>query len=197
MAAPRRVVDAERSFARSASGFSAWTDPEELRRWWGPPGFSTPYAEVDLRVGGNYRLAMQPPEGEAFHLFGTYREVQPPERLVYTWSSDSDMMNAGETLVTVEFRDLGNSTEVLIRLSSSSPRTSSAAPYGWEGSLDRLDGILSRADAANQGPRSPRARGLAVFGSSVRLFIAAEGQGGIVVKGDWDPARRPAFLGGA
>lgn len=138
------VLTLSRTFAAPRERvFRAWTDPEELRRWWGPPGFSTPFVEVDLRVGGNYRLAMQPPEGEAFHLFGAYREVQPPERLVYTWSSDWEMMNAGETVVTVEFRDLGNSTEVLVRhefFPTEELRRQHA--YGWEGSLDRLGGIL-------------------------------------------------------
>lgn len=61
--------------------FSAWTDPAEFAKWWGPRGFTTPSAEIDLRVGGRIRVAMQPPEGEAFYLTGAFQEVQPPERL--------------------------------------------------------------------------------------------------------------------
>ncbi len=65
--------------------FRAWTDPDELRRWWGPGEFRCPEAQVDLRPGGSYRLVMQPTAGDPFVLGGTYREVEPPARLVYTW----------------------------------------------------------------------------------------------------------------
>ncbi len=64
--------------------FQAWTDPEELKKWWGPDGYTTPSAEVDLKVGGSYRFAMKPPGGEVFFLSGEYREVRAPEKLVYT-----------------------------------------------------------------------------------------------------------------
>ena len=75
-----RTIDAPR-----ARVFNAWTDPAELRRWWGPGEFLCPEAEVDLRCNGAYRLVMQPTAGDPFVLAGTYREVTPPERLVYTW----------------------------------------------------------------------------------------------------------------
>jgi uncharacterized protein YndB with AHSA1/START domain len=65
--------------------FRAWTEPEKLKQWWSPGGYTTKYAEVDLRTGGRYLLVMQPPDGEPFHLAGTYREIVAPERLVYTW----------------------------------------------------------------------------------------------------------------
>ncbi len=66
-------------------GLRAWTEPDQIRQWWGPGEFTCPKAEVDLRPGGSYRLAMQPTAGEAFIVGGTYREVEPPTRLVYTW----------------------------------------------------------------------------------------------------------------
>ena len=50
--------------------FKALTDPAELATWWGPSGFTTPEIELDLSVGGGYRLGMQPPDGELFHLAG-------------------------------------------------------------------------------------------------------------------------------
>ncbi|WP_449488619.1 SRPBCC family protein [Streptomyces purpurascens] len=62
--------------------FRKLTDPQELARWWGPDGFSTPSVEIDLRPGGAYRIAMQPPEGELFHLVGEFIEVDPPGRPV-------------------------------------------------------------------------------------------------------------------
>jgi len=92
--------------------FRAWTDPAALREWSCPVGFTVAEASVDLRVGGAYRIAMQPPDGEPNIAYGTYREVSPPERLVYTWQWEGGEM--GETLVTVEFRDLGGETEVVL-----------------------------------------------------------------------------------
>jgi uncharacterized protein YndB with AHSA1/START domain len=69
---------------------------------------------ADLREGGRYRITVRElPDGEPYGVVGTYREVRPPERLVFTWSWDN-APETGETLVTVEFRDLGASTEVVL-----------------------------------------------------------------------------------
>ena len=65
--------------------FQAWTDPAALTQWWGPKGYTTPMAEVDLRPGGRYRLGMRKlPDGELLFLSGTYREVRPPENAKVT-----------------------------------------------------------------------------------------------------------------
>jgi len=87
-ASPETRLSLTRTFsAPREKVFRAWTDPEELKKWWGPPGYSTPTADVDLRVGGAYRFGMMElPDGEVFYLAGTYREVRPPEKLVYTWN---------------------------------------------------------------------------------------------------------------
>ena len=66
--------------------FQLLTTPDELRAWWGPREFTIPGVEVDLRVGGGYRLTMQPPDGEAFHLSGRFLEIEPPSRLRYTFT---------------------------------------------------------------------------------------------------------------
>ena len=58
--------------------YRALSDPEELAKWWGPRGFTTPSVEFDPRVGGGYRIAMQPPDGDLFYLSGEFREVDPP-----------------------------------------------------------------------------------------------------------------------
>jgi uncharacterized protein YndB with AHSA1/START domain len=68
--------------------FRACTEPEELAKWWGPRGFTTPAIEIDLRVGGRYRFAMQPPEGNLFHLSGGFPEVDPPSAAyTFVWTS--------------------------------------------------------------------------------------------------------------
>jgi uncharacterized protein YndB with AHSA1/START domain len=124
--------------------FRAWTEPEALKRWFAPSDeFSTPIAEVDLRVGGAYRIGMKPPDQEdMFIVVGTYREVQPPERLVFTWSWEEGI-DVGETLVTVEFRDLGDSTEVVLT-HELFPNEQARDKHieGWSGCLERLEKIL-------------------------------------------------------
>ena len=94
--------------------FQAWTDPEQLKKWWGPEGYTLPLVEVDLKVGGIYRFAMKPPDGEVSYLTGEYRVVTAPEKLVYTWRWEGSVKNPEETLVTVEFRDRGETTEVVV-----------------------------------------------------------------------------------
>ncbi len=125
--------------------FRAWTDPEALKQWWGPPGYESPNAKVDLRAGGRYRLAMRKlPDGEVFYLSGTYREVQPPVRLVFTWAWESPEMDMGETLVTVEFLDRGEETEVVLT-HELFPNAEICEQHnqGWNGCLDRLTQFLS------------------------------------------------------
>jgi uncharacterized protein YndB with AHSA1/START domain len=95
--------------------FKAWTDPEALTRWWVPvPGMSCPEAEVDLRVGGRYRITMRNTKGELLYVGGVYREVTPPTRLVYTWSWNGSSDDGVETVVTVEFRAAGDRTELVL-----------------------------------------------------------------------------------
>jgi uncharacterized protein YndB with AHSA1/START domain len=148
MASPRpgaeTTLNLRRTFkAPRAKVFQAWTDPEELKNWWGPEGYATPSAEVDLRVGGKYRLGMRKlPDGEILYLTGVYREVRPPERLVYTWRWE-DKPEHGDTLVTVEFREAGESTEVVLT-HEFFPTEKSRDDHnrGWNGCLDRLAKLL-------------------------------------------------------
>jgi uncharacterized protein YndB with AHSA1/START domain len=64
--------------------FRALTDPAELVKWWGPSGFTTPEIQTDPKVGGRYRLGMQPPDSELFYLAGEFLEgsTRPPGSLI-------------------------------------------------------------------------------------------------------------------
>lgn len=68
-----RVLPAPRALI-----FKLHSEPDHLARWWGPRGFRVPSIVVDLRVGGQYRIAMQPPDGDPFFLAGEFRRVEPP-----------------------------------------------------------------------------------------------------------------------
>ena len=130
----------KRIFAASREQvFRAWTDPAELKKWWGmEDDWSTPISEVDLRVGGKYRLGMLPPGAESPHVvYGTYREVEPPDKLVYTWQWEGG--ESDETLVTVRFHDMGDSTEVELTHSQfPSAEERDKHNEGWNGCLQQL-----------------------------------------------------------
>ena len=74
-----RIFEAPRELV-----WRAWTDPEHLRHWWGPKGFTSPACTIDLRVGGKYLFCMRSPDGQDFWSTGVYREIVEHERLVCT-----------------------------------------------------------------------------------------------------------------
>ena len=124
--------------------FEAWTQPEKLSRWLCrvTTRHSTKLLEMDVRVGGRYRLEVTNPDGTHVRLSGTDREIQSPERLVFTWQWEGDP-DFGETLVTVEFHARGNSTELVLtheRFLNSERRDRHAA--GWNGYFDTLKELL-------------------------------------------------------
>jgi uncharacterized protein YndB with AHSA1/START domain len=134
----RRVLDAPRERV-----FRAWTDPAWIAQWWGPPD-GVQEIEVDLRVGGAYRYTVKPPNGHAWHLVGTYEAVEPPKKLVYTWRFTNTERDYGSaTLVTVEFIDRGNQTEVVVTHERFENADSRAAHSdGWDMCFDRIAQLL-------------------------------------------------------
>ena len=137
---PETTLHLRRTFhAPREKVFRAWTDPEELKHWWGPEGYATPTAEVELRVGGRYRLGMRKlPDGEIFYLAGTYREVRRPEKLVYTWRWEAEP-EMGEALVAVEFHDVEKATEVVLAHEFfPNQEVRDDHNKGWNSCLDRL-----------------------------------------------------------
>jgi uncharacterized protein YndB with AHSA1/START domain len=141
----RRAISASRERV-----FHSWTDPEQLRRWWGPGGFTCPDAVVDLRPGGTYRLVMKPPgDGPIMSVTGTYREVEPPELLVYTWRWDSGPAASDhESLVTVEFTELRDGRTEVTVTHDRFPPDHDSSPYrsGWEEGLEKLGALVERGD---------------------------------------------------
>jgi uncharacterized protein YndB with AHSA1/START domain len=133
--------------ARAARVFDAWTAPEQLRAWWGPRPVTCSDAEVDLRVGGRYRIVNALPDGTSLTIHGEFRVVDAPRKLVYTWRTDDG--TAEESLVTVRFEAHGDETEVVVvheEIPSERVRTSHEG--GWQGCLDGLARHLDDASAA-------------------------------------------------
>jgi uncharacterized protein YndB with AHSA1/START domain len=142
----RRVIAASRERV-----FRNWTEPEQLKRWWGPAGFSCPAAEVDLRPGGTYRLVMLAPGGAPeMSVTGTYRTVDPPALLVYTWRWDTGPAASNdESLVTVEFNHLDDQRTEVIVTHDRFPTGHDASPYrsGWEEGLGKLNIAVTQGES--------------------------------------------------
>jgi uncharacterized protein YndB with AHSA1/START domain len=124
--------------------FGAFTDPDQLAHWWGPVGFTVPSVTLDARVGARYRIEMQPPEGDAFHLTGEFKAVDPPGRLAYTFMWEPPDPDDVETLVELSFADRGESTEVVFTQGTfkTEPRRE-LHEHGWTDTFDRLERYLT------------------------------------------------------
>jgi uncharacterized protein YndB with AHSA1/START domain len=115
------------------------TEPAELARWWGPHGFTTPEADLDLRVGGHYRISMQPPDGDVFHLAGEFLEIDRPSRLVYTFRWEEPTPDDRETVVTLGLEAVGEATEFTLRQGPFATEERLALHReGWSDSLEKL-----------------------------------------------------------
>jgi uncharacterized protein YndB with AHSA1/START domain len=124
--------------------FAMHADPVQLARWWGPNGFTVPSIELDLRVGGTYRIAMQPPDGAPFFLVGEFRQVEPPARLAYTFRWEPPDADDRETIVAISLRDMGDSTELLLDQGPFATRERRAVhQQGWTETLARLHALIA------------------------------------------------------
>lgn len=122
--------------------FDAWTTPAALKAWFAPSEkFEVPLVEVDLRVGGRYRIVMVKPGGERHEGGGLYTEVYAPSRLAFTWQWT--FTTAGESLVTIDFREAGDGgTELVLTHDRLSEAVRASHQAGWIRSLERLDNRL-------------------------------------------------------
>ncbi|HEV8679502.1 MAG TPA: SRPBCC domain-containing protein [Stellaceae bacterium] len=143
----RRVLDAPRHLV-----FAAWVDPVQAARWWGPRGFTTVSNRMDVRVGGEWRRRMRSPEGTEHVSRGIYREIAPPERLVFTfaWEQGGAPGHGPETAVTLTLADLGDGrTELTLRQEGFATASARDGHYrGWTSCLQRFADYLG---AINRG----------------------------------------------
>jgi uncharacterized protein YndB with AHSA1/START domain len=141
-----RVFDAPRELV-----FKAFTDPKHLAQFWGPKWTSVPICEVDLRVGGGFRVDMRGPDGTIYPCTGIYRDIVEPELIIYASTTDDSNPCGGglppRSIVTMTFTALASKTRLTIhtRLPSAAARAAAIAGgfnEGWNDSLDRLTGLL-------------------------------------------------------
>ena len=128
--------------APPAKVFSAWTDPEKVKRWMGPGEIKVLSAESDSRTGGRFRWIMKAPDGEDHDVSGVYREVVPNEKLVFTWAWKSTPER--ESLVTLTFKGDGDGT--LFTLTHEQFFDEEARDRhqgGWNSAMEKLDKYLN------------------------------------------------------
>lgn len=150
-----RIFDAPRELV-----WKAWTEPERVKRWWGPKGFTSPVIKIDLRVGGEYLNCMRSPEGQDFWSKGVFREIAPPERLVMTGSfadKEGNTVPASyygmsgdwplEMLVTVTFEEQEGKTKLTLKhsgIEGISATDRDNMEQGWSQSFDKLAEHLAK-----------------------------------------------------
>ncbi|MGA7490328.1 MAG: SRPBCC domain-containing protein [Xanthobacteraceae bacterium] len=118
--------------------YDAWIDPVKLARWWGPAQAETLSAEVDARVGGRYRIVFRTPDGEEHDVSGTYREVVPNEKLVFTWMWRT--MPERQSLVTLALKPDGDATLLtLLHEQFLDEPARDRHRSGWTATLDKLE----------------------------------------------------------
>jgi uncharacterized protein YndB with AHSA1/START domain len=124
--------------------YAAWTDPAQLVRWFGPSNTvpDSVRAELDVRVGGRFRASFKTDDGEHHEVGGTYREVVPNEKLVFSWAWHTTPER--ESLVTVLIKSEGEG--VMLTLTHEQffdERARDGHKRGWAGTLEKLERYLA------------------------------------------------------
>jgi uncharacterized protein YndB with AHSA1/START domain len=122
--------------------WKAWTDPQAVSAWWGEPGDKVSGAELDVRVGGRFRIRFGGPDGNANECAGEYREVVKNRRLVFSWSwprSTPDRVSQ----VTILFNPKGAGTELIFKHEGLfDDKARDNHKRGWSAFLTKLDEFL-------------------------------------------------------
>jgi uncharacterized protein YndB with AHSA1/START domain len=143
--------------------WKAWTEENQLKQWWGPKGFDNLGVKLDLRVGGTMHYGLRSPDGVEFYGRFDFHEIVPQQRLVFVVSFADAEGNVVrhpwdgawplELLTTIEFEDLGGSTEVTVHwipVNASSEEEKAfekgldSCHEGWSGTFDNLDEMIER-----------------------------------------------------
>jgi uncharacterized protein YndB with AHSA1/START domain len=134
-----RMINAPRELV-----FRAWTDPAEVKKWWGPKDFTNPVCNVDATPGGEILIHMQAPDKTIYPMDGEFHEIVEPEKLVFTTAAlDKNGNRLFEVLNTVTFAEENGKTKISLHALVSNI-TEEGKPYidgmneGWNQSIDRL-----------------------------------------------------------
>ena len=140
-----RVFDAPRALV-----WQAWTDPKMMAQWFGPRDFTIPVCELDVRVGGSLRIVMRG-HGNDYPMIGTFLDIVPPERLVFSSAAidnDGNRLLEGETTVT--FTETAGKTTLSLKahavgLVPIAVQMLAGMNAGWTQSIDKLEELMAKA----------------------------------------------------
>ena len=134
-----RVFDAPREVV-----WRAWSDRDQAAKWWGPKGFTARIDEWGIRPGDRWRAVMRSPQGEEFPQHGVLKEVEAPERLVFTVVWEGETVE-GDMIVSVVLTERGDNTEMTFRKGPfASAEWLRGEENGWNQAFDRLDALVTR-----------------------------------------------------
>jgi uncharacterized protein YndB with AHSA1/START domain len=148
-----RVFDAPRALV-----WEAWTNPKYVMQWWGPNGFTSPFCEIDFRVGGKFLCCMKAPDGQEFWNGGEYHEIILHEKIVYSmyfadakgnkveaadYGIEHEAIDGAHDVVT--FEDCGNGQTKLTLIGNESMENAknSGQVEGWKQILDKVAAIVA------------------------------------------------------
>jgi uncharacterized protein YndB with AHSA1/START domain len=130
--------------APRARVFEFFTGAALLAEWWGPRGFRIPSIDFVPRVGGTYRIEMRPPDGDAFALTGTFRQVDIPSGLAFTFVWEPADPDDEETVARLAFEVIDVSTRVQLRQGPFKTEARCALHRdGWAESFDKLAELMT------------------------------------------------------
>ena len=137
----KRVIKAPRDRV-----YAAWTDPAQMKQWFGPENVQTRHLIADPRVGGEFRWDLTNSEGEKMTMRGEYRELLPNKKIVFTWQWEDDEDWENHTsIVTVELADRDGGTELrLTHEQLPNEESRNGHTRGWNSALDKLEKLFSR-----------------------------------------------------
>lgn len=137
----KRIIKAPRDRV-----YAAWTDPAQLRQWFGPEGVQTRNLIAESRVGGKFRWDVTTPDGEEMTVEGEYCELQPGRKVVFTWQwQDDESWENHRSVITVELEDASGGTELrLIHEQLPNEESRNGHNRGWNSALDKLEKFFNK-----------------------------------------------------
>ncbi|MBK6839247.1 MAG: SRPBCC domain-containing protein [Bacteroidetes bacterium] len=148
-----KTITIKRTFNLPLSAvWKAWTEPESMKKWWGPKEYTCPDCSIDFRVGGKFLASMQGADGQKIWSTGTYKEIVPLKKIVNTDSfadSTGTIVPASyykmsgdwglELLVTTEFEEVDGKTNISLQHAGLPVELSDECMQGWQSSFDKLE----------------------------------------------------------
>lgn len=148
-----KTINIKRTFDLPLNSvWSAFTEPESMKKWWGPEEYTCPDCSIDFEVGGKFLASMQDEDGKKIWSTGTYKEIIPLKKIVNTDSfadSNGNIVPASyykmpvdyglELQVTIEFEEVDGKTNMSLQHAGLPAEISEECMKGWQSSFDKLE----------------------------------------------------------